>query len=162
MSKLMPYHVVDDVVKRLDSNKFEFIHDDKYRVSTVAEIASEPVKDGKQLLAPPWLGVFYSLNDEADIMHDGSPYDIPVTIGVLSSSTPQHVSDKAALREALTYAYKTIEFVIGEYVINLGTEAEPNEHLVFLKAQPIPIEIMQADANLSLVVTRFTYYDKFC
>ncbi len=155
---LEPEHVVKAVVKKLKSQK-GLIRFGEYEIKTIAEIAEMPDEDSG--FSPPWLGVYYLLDDEGEVLEGGIPDDVPVTIGILCSSTPGQSSSCKALAEAMAYAKKIIPLVIGEYEINSGTEEEPMEHLVYLRAHARPREIIQANSDLSMVVARFFYIDDF-
>jgi hypothetical protein len=156
-----PFNVADAVVARLIENKSLFAYKNK-TVNSIEEIANMPNENGDVGgLKPPWLGVYYSLDLDGDVMTDGSPDDTPITIGVLCASSPGYKTETESLREAMTYARQVIDAVIGQYTVNAGTAAEPEEHLVFLQAFEQPREIILASAELSLVAARFKYYDRY-
>ncbi|MBU1096850.1 MAG: hypothetical protein KKB34_10250 [Bacteroidetes bacterium] len=161
MNYLEPFNVVDAVITKLLENRSGFFYK-QCSVNSIAEIAKIPGADGEDHgLKPPWLGVYYSLDLDGDVMSDGSPDDTPVTIGVLCASSPGYKSETESLREAMVYARQVIDVVIGQYVINAGTDTEPDEKLVFLQTHEQPREIMLASAELSLVAVRFKYYDRY-
>lgn len=154
---LEPGHIVDAVVERLVNNrldiKFKLAH-----INTVKEIAEMPDTNDSGM-TPPWLGVFYNLEDGGEVLQDGSVSYLPVTIGILCSSTPSAESETASLRESMSYARQIVKYVNGDYSIDIGTVEEPDVRIVTLRAKSQPFEIMQADAELSLVVAKFQYID---
>jgi hypothetical protein len=157
MNYLEPGDVVDAVVKLLNENRLNI----KYKlehINTIKEIAEMP-DTNESGMAPPWLGVFYNLEDGGEVLEDGSVAYLPTTIAVLCSSTPGHDSETASLREAMSYARQLVKYIKGDYTINVGTVDEPDERIVTLRAKQQPFDIMQATADLSLVVVKFQYID---
>ncbi len=157
MNYLEPGDVVDAVVEKLKLHKADITFKNKH-IKSIREIAEMP-DTNENGMTPPWLGVFYNLEDGGDSLSDGSVYHLPVTIGVLCSSTPSKISETKALREAMAFSRQIVKYIKGVYNINIGTEETPEIINVVLKAKTQPREIIQASSELSLVVTKFQYLD---
>ena len=161
MNFLEPGHVADAVVNKLKSEIEDFSYNDN-QVQEIVHIAKKPDTDDG--VAPPWIAVAYFFGEDGQVLPGGNIYNLPVTIAIICSSTPGHLTDADALREAFHYARIAYDKTIsqcGEMEINVGTEAEPDIRLVNLKAAKQPFEILEAGADLALVGAFFEYYDTF-
>lgn len=170
---LEPYDVAEAVVQLIKSKIDQFVYNDRCRVSinSVREIASLFDGDGAVSVGmkPPWLGVYYNLDLEGDIMADGSPDSVPVEINILCCSSVGYENETKALRESMFYARQLVKVIpqgnldpaTGYFEINLGTEANPDVRLLKLECDPQPREIVSADPNMSLVIAKFRYEDRF-
>jgi hypothetical protein len=154
-----PADVADAVVVKLNADIADFNYE-THSVKTIAQIARKPDEDDHEF-TPPWIGVFYGFFDEGEQLPQGHIHNFPTTIGVICSSTPGKSKETDALREAMYYARIVYNKVIGEYTINIGTEPEPQNELVYLKSAKQPIEILEATADLALVGVFFEYKETF-
>jgi len=170
MNYLEPYHVVNAVVQRLKENADQLIYKNKnIQQDNITEITDDPGKVGKEdpdYVAPPWLGVFFNMDETVDVLEGGSPSSIPYLIGVLNSSSPNYSKSFEALAEAMYYSRKIIDIVtkFGEddptYEINVAEPGEPDDiRIVTLRCDPLPRQVITASAELSVVETRFRYVE---
>lgn len=128
-------------------------------ISEINQIPEKKESADEEGFIPPWIGGYYYPDDAETILQDGTPYQIDNTIGFICSSSPDHKNSSDAVREAFTYARLLKDLVIGELVINIGTESNPDEHIVFLRCDMQPREIILRSPQLSLAVARFIYTD---
>lgn len=170
MIYLEPNHVAAAVVQRIKDFIGELSYKDKsVDADSVVEITDDPAKVGNEdpdYVAPPWIGVFYNMIEEAEILEDGTPSSVPNLIGVLVSSSPNYTKGSEALKEALFYSRKIQDIVIksGEndrtYEINIADDGQPEDiRIVTLRCDSLPRQIITASANLSVVEVRFKYVE---
>ena len=152
-----PADVTKTVVSKLESLRAEFNYGDK-SIQSIAEIARKPNPDNG--FAPPYFAVAYVYDLEGQELSGGHVHKLPVTIIVLCGSSPGYTNETESLREAVFYARKVVEKLVGELIVNVGTEESPVNELVFLKAAKKPIEILEADPELSIVASYLQYEDK--
>lgn len=161
MNYLEPADVVDEVVAKLNNSIADFVYNN-YSVKVIAPIAKKPDTDDG--VTPPWIAVAYFFCEDGQVLPGGHIYNLPVSIAIICSSTPGQKTDADALREAFHYAriaYEKITTDCGELIINVGTQADPDNRPVILKAAKQPFEILEAGADLSLVGVFFEYNDSF-
>ena len=161
MNYLEPADVADAVVAKLNNAISDFTYEN-YSVKTIEHIAKKPATDDGT--TPPWIAVAYFFEESGEVLPSGKIYNLPVTIAVICSSTPGHLTDADALKEAMHYARMVIDKVLndcGEYNINIGTVANPEYRLVQLKSAAKPLEILEASADMALVGAFFEYLDTF-
>ena len=156
---LTPSKVAKAVTDKLKESIAEFKFDDNKSIQAIEQIAKKP--DEESGITPPWLGVFYMFDENGEVLPQGGIYNLPITIGVICSSTPGQSTDEEALEESTHYAMLVHKKIYGDYIINVGTELEPDERIVFLRSAKQPIQILQADADLSMVGVFCEYEDTF-
>ncbi len=153
--ELEPAHVADALVEKLKSLT-DLTYGDK-SVKTIKAIAVKPDDDSG--FTPPYIGVAYIYDTDGQKISGGHVHKIPVTLALICSSSPGYRYETEALREALHYARTAVKKCIGELIVNIGTKEEPNNVIVYLSAQTKPIEIFEADPDLSIVAGYLEYED---
>ena len=156
-----PGLVVDAVVSKLNANITDFQYmtpSETKTVTTIKEIAQMPEGDDYGF-KPPWIGIFYSFDDDGEVIASGHVRRLPVTIGALVASSPNYKIESEALREVLSYAPKLMNYIIDEFEVNVGTAQNPDLQYVELSAKAQPIKIIQATADLALIAVWFEYFD---
>jgi|GEM_PF-5576218 len=151
-----PSDVTKAAVAKLNLIKSEFDYGDK-SIKTIAEIARKPDPDNG--FTPPYLAVAYVYDSEGQPLSGGHIHKVPVTLIVLCGSSPGYASETESLKESVSYARTVVKNLVGELEINLGTEEEPEPGLIFLRASKKPIEILEADPDLSLVAAYLEFED---
>ena len=134
-----PSQVIVAVVEKIDLNKEDL------GVEQVAE-GSEDVK--AEWLKPPYCLVYANFEDAAKVSDGGTPFDIPITIGVACVSTEKKTAAEA-FSEAFTIATKVIMLCQGDF--DIGTEP------IVLKSKDIPLRIGTVSSAISSVICFFTY-----
>lgn len=151
-----PTQVIAAIVAKLNAN-----------LSTVGikqvEEASEDIQDSQ--LKPPYCLVYANFEDAAKVSDGGTPFDIPITIGVACVST-EKISAAESFSEAFTIAAEVIKLLQGDYDIEIvaaippegedpGTPAvlEP----IVLRCKDIPMRIGVVSSVISTVICFFTY-----
>lgn len=141
-----PSQVIAAVIAKIEAAKEDL------GIKQVAE-GSEDVK--AEWLKPPYCLVYANFEDAAKVSDGGTPFDIPITIGVACVST-EHKTASAAFTEAFTIATKIIKLCQGDYDILI--ESPDVYEPIVLKSKDIPLRIGTVSSAISSVICFFNYY----
>lgn len=153
---LHPSKVANAVIDKLNANLATLIYNNK-GITKAVKVSTVPKSSDVKGIKPPWAGVFYSLLGKAGINEAGTIDDLPVTIGILLSSSSGYEDDSDALDEVINYALLLEDLIPGEYVINLGTVDLPDERLIYLRMKEEPFEVLVVDPDMTLATISFQY-----
>ncbi len=128
-----------------------------------AEEASEDIQDSQ--LKPPYCLVYANFEDAAKVSDGGTPFDIPITIGVACVSTDKATASES-FSEAFTIATEVIKLLQGDYDVEIvpavpGVDPDPGTPAVYepivLKSKDVPMRVGVVSSVISSVICFFTY-----
>ena len=134
-----PSQVIAAVIDKLNDN--------------LEDVGIQQVEEGSEdiqesALKPPYCLVYANFEDAAKVSDGGTPFDIPITIGVACVSTDKKTAAEA-FSEAFTIATEVIKLCQGDY--DIGTES------LVLKAKDVPMRVGVVSSVISSVICFFTY-----
>lgn len=140
---IYPSQVINKIIEILELNS------DKFPNYTFGESS----EDTSIKFQPPFGAVYADFDEQAQRSSYGVPYNIPVSIYVIFRSVSYEKSYDA-LTSVLMAAFDSMNLILGEIQI-INSQGIPES--VFIKAQPMPLVILEKKSSSSSVQLQLTY-----